>query len=209
MKIPRPLVENGLWRMIIHPIVLAWLISLFLVVPLFEWCDFLVLMLAFMIVPIVALGAWLVGVPIWLICATFARLYRRRWLVALRYFTVLPIGIAIGLVGLKCGDLIAVVTYGSLLKNEVETVRTGAAPKRSNGLFSSSLMAFKLTGGFLDISTGIVYDSSGQAGKMLTVSPSLRPHDWQENAVDVLTCQGSARHLFGNFYLITVSLYSC
>ncbi len=192
-----------------RPVIVAWLISLLLLVPLFEWNDSLVLMLCLMVVPIIVLGAWVIGVPIWLLCTMSVRLYRMQWCDALRYFTVLPIGAAIAFVGLKCGDLVAIVSYGSVLKNEVEAVRAGAIPKRSNGVFSSSFMAFRLTGGFLDFSKGIVYDSSGQAGKMLATPPSSRPYDWQKNAVDVLTCQGNARHLFGNFYAITVSLDSC
>lgn len=189
--------------------VLLWFASLFVFVPVAVWLDALILILAFMIAPLLILAAWLAGVPLWALRETLVNLWRRRWLEALLHAAILPIGVAVAFLGLKCGDLIAVMTYGPFLKHEVEAVKAGAPPKHANGIFSSPTMAFKLTGGFLDISDGIAYDDSGQSDQMMPLPPSARSVEWQKNAVDVLNCQGSARHLFGNFYGITVSGFSC
>ena len=192
-----------------HWAVLWWFASLFFFVPAAQWLDWIILIFGFMVLPIVILAIWLAGLPLWALSMTAVRLWKKQWLEALGYFAILPIGVAVAFAGLKFGDLLAIATYGPLLKDAVRAVEEGAPIQHAGGLSASSVMAFKLTGGWLDISVGIAYDKTGQADRMMSLAPFERAADWQKNAVDVMACQGGARHLFDKFYRITVSSYSC
>jgi len=197
-------------RVFTHPVVIAWWVSLLFIVPIFEWRDDLVLIFALTVVPFVVLALWLVGTPLWIVGTALVRLRQQRWREVARYLAVLPLGLLIGFAGFKAGDILAIRAYGPSLENALTAAKAGTFTQgREQRIFASRSMAFHPTGGFLDIVVGIAYDESGQADRMIALKPSERTPDWQKNAVDVMACKGSARHLFSNFYKISISAYNC
>ncbi|MBF0612585.1 MAG: hypothetical protein G8345_13375 [Magnetococcales bacterium] len=182
---------------------------MFFIIPILDWFDYIILVFSFLIIPMIILLVWLLGIPCWILWKAFSGLFKRQWIESLQYSLVIPFAFIAAKAGSLCAGVIAILFYGNKLMNEVEAVKGGSPPKNSNGIFSSSTMAYKITGGWLDITRGIAYDTSGQLGALLKLPPSERPPEWQKNAVDVIKCQGSARHLGGHFYQIVVSTYSC
>jgi len=196
-------------RVFTHPIIIAWWVSLLFIVPAWEWLDDLVLILVFTVVPFVVLALWLVGTPVWITGMTLVRVWQGRWPEVARCFAVLPLGAVIGFMGLKAGDFFAIKAYGPSLENALTSAKAGTFTPGTDRIFASSSIAFLPTGGFLDISIGIAYDESGLADRMMALAPSERTPDWQKNAVDVMVCKGNARHLFSNFYRISISAQDC
>ena len=190
-------------------LVFIWTVSWFFLAAAVTYEDSLFLILIFTIVPLVLLGLWAVVIPIRAFFSGMKALFQRRWLPATGLFLVPALGAAAVLGGLQVGQMALAMRYGTSLINEVTRVKGGGIPTGANGLFSSEAMAFQLTGGFLDISKGLLYDAAGQADRMMPQEPGTRPSHWQSKAVDIVSCRGSARHIYGKVYMVTVSSYDC
>ena len=71
---------------------------------------------------------------------------------------------------------------------------------------ASATAAIYVADSFFFTIQGIAYDKTGRLGDLLMTEPLKRPSEWQAAMPAILKTHGYPRHLYGNYWKVTMSM---
>lgn len=189
------------WQTIFKWLILGvWFALLLSLRPFVDYSDSVLFFLVVTVLPGLALLVFLLGVATWLSSVAFRafqnRQPRRGWIHA----AFLLCGIAAIPAGLPLGDGLLVLTLGPAL----ETATTTA--DQSGPIEATQAASIQVLDTFFFVVTGLAHDRTGRLGEMLPLDPETRPEDWQASMPELLRAPGAARHIWGNWWRVRLSM---
>lgn len=184
-------------------ILAVWFVCLLALLPMSDYFDSALFFLVVSLVPGVLLAVFLATVFIWIIVKSAFSLRRGERQMALRYIAIVLLGIAAIPAGRYVGDAIAMTIVASPLKSATEAADPSLIPKP---IQASNTAAIYIVDSFFFTIEGVAYDKTGRLGDLLMLQPDERPEDWQASMPEILQARGYPRHLWGNYWKVTMSM---
>lgn len=181
----------------------VWLIAILWLSGLAEWQPEFLFALIATILPVLALGAFILGVSIWQVARLVKALIRRQW----RGAGVAGLALFLGVSSLFLGRIIADEIAIAWLGNDL--VRVVERGEKVDGIEANRAAGFVMTGQMFFAIEGLAYDKTGQLEAMLAIEPDRRPDEFQNAMPSVLKCPGHARHIRGAWFKVALSMEDC
>jgi hypothetical protein len=197
-------IERSRVKVWLERLILAvWFLSLLALLPMADYSDSTLFFLVVTIVPGALLLIFIVAVFIWNIVKGVLPLARGDRRKAWRHIAIVLLGIAAIPAGRYVGDGIAMALVAGPLKAATEAADPSAIQKP---IQASNAAAIYIVDSFFFTIQGVAYDSTGRLGDLLMLEPGERPEDWQASMPEILQARGYPRHLWGNYWKVTMSM---
>jgi hypothetical protein len=184
-------------------VVLAvWFVALLGLLPLGDYSDSILRVLVATMVPGILLVVFLMAVFVWHIAQSFTSLRRGQTGRAWKHIGIVLCGIAAIPAGRHLGDAVVLACVAGPLKAATLAPDPAAS---APPIEATKTAAIYIADSAFFTMQGIAYDSTGRLGDLLTTDPSRRPPDWQSAMPENLRGHGYPRHLYGNYWKVTMS----
>jgi hypothetical protein len=180
-----------------------WFATLLALLPMVDYSDSTLFFLVVAMVPGIVLVVFIFAVFIWNIAMAIFPLMRGQRRKAWRHITIVLLGIAAVPAGRYIGDATAMALLAGPLKAATEAADPSAIPRP---IQASNAAAIYIVDGFFFTIDGVAYDKTGRLGDLLMLEPGERPEDWQASMPEILQARGYPRHLWGNYWKVTMSM---
>lgn len=181
----------------------VWFLCLLALLPVTDYWNTALFFLVVSVVPGFLLVVFILTVFVWNIVRALLSLRRGARRKTWRHIAIVLAGLAALPVGGYLGDFVALALLSGRLKAATELADPGAAPQP---IQASSTAAIYVVDSFFFTIEGVAYDKSGRLGELLMKEPETRPPEWQAAMPVILQSRGYPRHLWGNYWKVTMSM---